>query len=93
MSTMENELRELLKEPMMAERVFEHAKNLGISERTVKIAKKNIGVITTKVAGGWQWSLPQAAACRTIAGYARTPIKISGGINESQKQTRRVPRD
>ena len=57
---MENVLRDLLKKPMMAYQVYEHAKTLDISERTVKTAKKNVGVVSTLVNGRWQWSLPES---------------------------------
>ena len=57
---MENELRELLKKPMPAYQVYEHADKIGISERTVKTAKKNVGVVSTKANGHWQWSLPES---------------------------------
>lgn len=55
---MEQGLRELLKKPMKAYQVYEHAEKLGISERTVKTAKKNVGVVSQKVNGQWEWSLP-----------------------------------
>ena len=56
---MENELRELLKNPMYAYQIYEHAEKIGISERTVKTAKKNIGVVSEKINGRWRWSLPE----------------------------------
>lgn len=55
---MEQVLRDLLKEPMKAYQIYEHAEKLGISERTVKTAKKNVGVVSRKVNGQWEWSLP-----------------------------------
>ena len=65
---MENELRELLKKPMPAYQVYEHAERIGISERMVKTAKKNVGVVSTKVNGRWQWSLPESdSRCVTLA--------------------------
>ncbi|MDI6880686.1 MAG: AAA family ATPase [Desulfitobacteriaceae bacterium] len=41
---MEEELRRMLTKPVPAEEVFRRAAELGISERTVKIAKKNLNV-------------------------------------------------
>jgi hypothetical protein len=41
---MEDELKQLLVKPVPVEEVFQRAKELGISERTVIIAKKNISI-------------------------------------------------
>ena len=56
---MESVLREMLSVPVAAEEFFAKAEALGISERTVKIAKKNVGVITEKVGDRWMWRLPE----------------------------------
>lgn len=50
---MEDELRRMLTKPVPAEEVFRRAAELGISERTVKIAKKNLSVQTEKLGGQW----------------------------------------
>ena len=55
---MEQELKELLSKPVPVEEVFRRAKELGISERTVNIAKKNVGVQAVKHANRWYWQLP-----------------------------------
>jgi len=55
---MEQELKELLSKPVPVEEVFRRAKELGISERTVNIAKKNVGVLAVKHANHWYWQLP-----------------------------------
>ncbi|MDT3698097.1 MAG: AAA family ATPase [Thermincola sp.] len=52
---MEDELRRMLTKPVPAEEVFKRAAELGISERTVKIAKKNLNVQTDKLGGQWFW--------------------------------------
>jgi hypothetical protein len=54
---MEDELRRMLIKPVPAEEVFRRAAELGISERTVNIAKKNVGVVTEKVGNRWHWRL------------------------------------
>ncbi len=54
---MEDELRLMLVKPVPAEEVFKRAAELGISERTVNIAKKNVGVDTMKVGNRWHWRL------------------------------------
>jgi len=54
---MEEELRQMLTKPVTAEEVFKRAVELGISERTVNIAKKNIGVDTMRVGNRWHWRL------------------------------------
>lgn len=56
-SVMEDELRRMLVKPAPAEEVFKRAAELGISERTVNIAKKNVGVGTEKVGNRWNWWL------------------------------------
>jgi len=57
---MEQELKELLGRPVPVEEVFQKAKELGISERTVNIAKKNIGVLSVKLGNQWYWQLPDS---------------------------------
>jgi hypothetical protein len=52
---MEDELKRMLTKPVPAEEVFRRAAELGISERTVKIAKKNLNVQTEKLGGKWFW--------------------------------------
>ena len=53
-------LREMLKKPTPAVEVYNKAKSLGIGERTVKAAKRNVGVVAARVSGHWVWSLPEA---------------------------------
>ncbi|MDD4495235.1 MAG: AAA family ATPase [Eubacteriales bacterium] len=55
---MENELRRMLIEPVLAEDVFRRAAELGISERTVKIAKKNLDIQSDRIGVHWYWRLP-----------------------------------
>ena len=55
---MEQELKELLSKPAPVEEVFRRAKELGISERTVNIAKKNVGVQAVKHSDHWYWQFP-----------------------------------
>jgi hypothetical protein len=43
--------------PVPAEEVFKRAAVLSISERTVNIAKKNVGVETEKVGKRWHWRI------------------------------------
>ena len=52
-------LRELLETPVPANEVFRRAEALGISERTVKIAKKNLGIVSEKAGGVWRWKMPE----------------------------------
>ncbi len=54
---MEEELRRMLTKPVPAEEVFKRASELGISERTVNIAKKNVGIDTMRVGNRWHWRL------------------------------------
>lgn len=57
---METILRDSLFSPVFADDMYSKAKAVGISERTVKIAKKNVGVISEKVGDKWMWRLPDA---------------------------------
>ena len=43
---------------MPAEEILEHARSTGVSERTLMIAKKNLGISSEKRGGQWYWSLP-----------------------------------
>lgn len=51
---------ELADGPRLASEVSEAADGLGISERTLKRARKDLGVVSEKSGyqGAWQWSLP-----------------------------------
>jgi hypothetical protein len=56
-------LSELGDEPMAAEQVKKNAKEAGIAARTLRRAKKALGVISTKEAdGSFTWSLPAKGA-------------------------------
>ena len=56
---MEDELRRFLTQTRPAEEVFALAKQLGISERTLKIAKRNLGILSERRADQWLWRLPE----------------------------------
>ena len=56
---MEDELRTFLTQPRPAEEVLALAKQLGISERTLKIAKRNLGILSERRADQWLWRLPE----------------------------------
>ncbi|MDD4495278.1 MAG: AAA family ATPase, partial [Eubacteriales bacterium] len=55
---MEQVLKDMLEVPVQATEIYQVAADLGIEERTVKIAKKNIGVVSEKTKDGWMCSLP-----------------------------------
>lgn len=63
---MEDELRRLLADCVSAEDVLSRAKAMGISERTLMIAKKNLGVISEKRGGQWYWRLPEQG-CKDVS--------------------------
>lgn len=64
---MEDELKRLLTGSVAAEDILNHAKRMGISERTLMIAKKNLGVISEKRGGQWYWRLPEQG-CKDVGG-------------------------
>ena len=53
-------LCEMLKNPTPAVEVYNKAKTRGICERTLKAAKKNVGVVAMRVSGHWVWNLPES---------------------------------
>lgn len=55
---MESVLREILTGLVPADEIYKRAEELGISERTVKIAKKNLNVLSEKQGDKWYWKLP-----------------------------------
>ena len=63
---MEDELRRMLTESVPADEVMEHAKSMGVSERTLMIAKKNLGVISEKRGTQWYWRLPEEG-CKGVS--------------------------
>ena len=56
---MEEELKRMLTGRVPADEVLEHARRIGVSERTLMIAKKNLGVISEKQGTQWYWRLPE----------------------------------
>lgn len=48
----------LLTQPMAAEDVQKRAEELGVSLRTLMIAKRNLGVLSEKIGDRWFWKLP-----------------------------------
>ena len=62
---MEEELGRMLTGLVSAEDILNRAKSLGVSERTLMIAKKNLGVISEKRGGQWYWRLPEQG-CKDV---------------------------
>ena len=62
---MEEALEQVLTEPVPAEEVLNRAKELGVSERTLMIAKKNLGVVSEKRGSQWYWRLPEQG-CKDV---------------------------
>ena len=57
---LENELKRMLIEPVLAEDVIRRAAELGISERTVKIANKNLDIQSDRIGEHRYWRLPES---------------------------------
>lgn len=55
----EEELQKLLTESVSAQTVTARILSLGISERTLMIAKKNLGIVSERKNGQWFWKLPE----------------------------------
>ena len=62
---MEEVLERMLTEPVPAEAVLNRAKELGVSERTLMIAKKNLGVVSERRGSQWYWRLPEQG-CKDV---------------------------
>lgn len=57
---MEDALREMLSDSVAAEEIQKRADEMGVSLRTLMIAKKNLGVISEKQCDRWFWRLPES---------------------------------
>ena len=62
---MEDELRRLLIGSVAAEEVLKRAESMGVSERTLMIAKRNLGIVSEKQGGQWYWRLPNQG-CKDV---------------------------
>ena len=62
---MEEELKRMLIGRVPAEEVQKRADVMGISKRTLDIAKKNLGIISEKVGDRWFWKLPEEG-CKDV---------------------------
>ena len=67
-SQMENKLREMLSggDSLSAEEVLSRASALGISKRTLDIAKKNLGIVSEKRGGQWYWKM-HGQGCKDVS--------------------------
>ena len=63
---MEEELERMLREAATAEAVLNRAKELGVSERTLMTAKKNLVIVSEKRGSQWYWMLPEQG-CKDAA--------------------------
>jgi hypothetical protein len=57
---MEDALREMLSGSVAAEEIQKRADEMGVSLRTLMIAKKNLGVISERYGDRWFWRLPES---------------------------------
>ena len=62
----EETLRNLLDKPAPAEEILRRITAVGISERTLMTAKKNLGVLSEKRGGQWFWRLPSGQGCKDV---------------------------
>ena len=62
----EETLRNLLDKPAPAEEILRRITAVGISERTLMTAKKNLGVLSEKRGGQWFWRLPGGQGCKDV---------------------------
>ena len=62
----EETLRNLLDKPAPAEEILRRITAVGISERTLMTAKKNLGVLSEKRGAQWFWRLPSGQGCKDV---------------------------
>lgn len=62
---MEEKLKQILSSSVAAEEVIKRAESIGVSERTLMIAKKNLGIVSEKQGGQWYWRLPDQG-CKDV---------------------------
>ena len=62
----EETLRNLLDKPAPAEEILRRITAVGISERTLMTAKKNLGVLSEKRGAQWFWRLPGGQGCKDV---------------------------
>lgn len=62
----EETLRNLLDKPAPAEEILRRITAVGISERTLMTAKKNLGILSEKRGGQWFWRLPSGQGCKDV---------------------------
>lgn len=62
----EETLRNLLDKPAPAEEILRRITAVGISERTLMTAKKNLGVLSEKRGAQWFWRLPDGQGCKDV---------------------------
>lgn len=62
----EETLQNLLDKPAPAEEILRRITAVGISERTLMTAKKNLGVLSEKRGGQWFWRLPSGQGCKDV---------------------------
>lgn len=62
----EETLRNLLDKPAPAEEILRRITAVGISERTLMTAKKNLGVLSEKRGAQWFWRLSSGQGCKDV---------------------------
>ena len=62
----EETLRNLLDKPAPAEEILRRITAVGISERTLMTAKKNLGILSEKRGAQWFWRLPNGQGCKDV---------------------------
>ena len=62
----EETLRNLLDKPAPAEEILRRITAVGISERTLMTAKKNLSVLSEKRGAQWFWRLPDGQGCKDV---------------------------
>lgn len=84
--------RELANGPVPANAIRERADLAGIAERTLKRAKKDLGIEASKagMSGGWTWALPKgvsdgAVEARHEKDARRGPLVRSGTLREFEE--------
>ena len=82
---------ELVMGPVSVNKIFSEAKANGLSERTLKRAKKDLGIKSDKGGydSGWQWEMPSKSANVVEEGHIKTvaPFREFGTLRDSECHT------
>ena len=70
--------------PKKATNITEEIMKHGISDRTIKNAKRSIGIVSTRKSGLWYWSLPNRILEKVSQNTTAQPEKKLVSVEENE---------